>query len=103
MAFFILGRWSDAIEHAEHALGLRPAYWYAHVIKISALTRSGDPARAEVAMSELLRTKPKFTKAYLEWIPFLDKKWTDYLMEGLPDIPLVPIEFLTADGQSASA
>jgi TolB-like protein len=103
MAYFILGRWSDAIENAEHALGLRPAYWYAHVIKISALSRSGERAKAEVAMGELLRTKPKFNMAYLEWIPFLDKKWTDYLMHGLSDIPLVPIEFLTEDGPSAPA
>jgi TolB-like protein len=101
MAFFMLGKWSDAIENAEHALGLRPAYWYAHVIKISALSRSGERLKAEVAMGELLRTKPNFTVAYLEWIPFLDKKWMDYLKQGLSEIPLVPIECLTEEGSSA--
>jgi hypothetical protein len=52
-------------------------------------------------MGELLRTKPNFTVAYLEWIPFLDKKWMDYLMQGLSDIPLAPIECLTEEGSNA--
>ncbi|MGA2044443.1 MAG: hypothetical protein ABSG83_13855 [Roseiarcus sp.] len=86
MAFLMLGMWKEAVEHAEHALARRPAYWYAHVIKINALGRSGDTREAGAAMQELLRAKPNFTLDYLGWIPFLDKKWIGYLSQGLTEI-----------------
>jgi TolB-like protein len=83
LAFDMLGQWSDAIEHADHSLARRPAYWYAHVIKIDALVRSGDVTSASSAFKELLVVKRNFSTSYLEWLPFVDRSWIDKLAESL--------------------
>jgi TolB-like protein len=103
MAFLMLGKWRDAIEHAEHALARRPAYWYAHVVKINALSRSGDAPRAAAAMQELLSVKPNFAVDYLEWIPFLDPNWIGYLSQGLKEIIGVPVAGSRGGGSSGPA
>jgi len=99
----MLGKWREAIEHAEHALARRPAYWYAHVIKINAFSKSGDAVEAGAAMQELLRVKPNFTVEYLEWIPFLDNKWIDYLSQGLTEFLGPRIVSPSEDGLSERA
>ncbi|KIZ44561.1 hypothetical protein OO17_09590 [Rhodopseudomonas palustris] len=83
MAYTLLSRWDDAIEHADHALARRPAYWYAHVIKINAVARSGNIAAARLAFDELVAAKPNFSKQYIDWLPFFDRGWIDHLVEGL--------------------
>ena len=64
LSFDMLGQWADAVEHADHALARRPAYWYAHVIKIDALVRSANAAEAATALNELLSVKPDFSARY---------------------------------------
>ncbi|WP_296517969.1 tetratricopeptide repeat protein [Rhodopseudomonas sp.] len=83
LAYTLLGRWSDAIEHADHALARRPAYWYAHVIKINAVARSGDIVGGQAALGELFAVKPNFSKQYIDWLPFVDRTWIDHFVEGL--------------------
>ena len=83
MAYNMLGRWSDAIENAEQALFRRPAYWYAQIIRINALARSGASQAAAQAYKDLLAIKPDFSVAYLNWLPFADQAWIDHFIEGL--------------------
>jgi TolB-like protein len=87
LAFDMLGQWSDAIEHADHSLARRPAYWYAHVIKIDALMRSESPIAASAALNDLLTVKPNFSARYLEWLPFVDRAWIARLEESLKAVP----------------
>jgi TolB-like protein/Tfp pilus assembly protein PilF len=87
LSFDMLGQWDDAIEHADHSLARRPAYWYAHVIKIDAFVRSGRTAAAAAALNELLTVKPNFTTQYLDWTPFVDKTWPARLIESLNSLP----------------
>jgi TolB-like protein len=87
LSFDMLGQWDDAIEHADHSLARRPAYWYAHVIKIDAFVRSGRPDAASAARNELLTVKPNFTTQYLDWTPFVDKTWPARLIESLNSLP----------------
>ena len=75
--------WPDAIRLADQALIRRPAYWYAHMIKIVSLLRSGERAAASAAFDELLRVKPTFDFSYVDWLPFADRTWPDYFIEGL--------------------
>ncbi len=82
LSFSLLARWSEAIEHAQHALARRPAYWYAHMIKINAQARTGDLAAARDALNELLALKPKFSRQYIEWLPFVDRTWIDHFVDG---------------------
>lgn len=83
MAHGMLERWADAIEYAEQALLRRPAYWYAQIIRIDALARSGAAQAATQAYDELLAMKPDFSVAYLNWLPFVDQTWIDHFVEGL--------------------
>lgn len=102
LSFGMLGRWSDAIEHADHALARRPAYWYAHVIKIDALVRAKNFTEAAVALNELLTVKPNFSRRYLEWIPFVDQTWISRLVESLKAVPTNHAGWLERDDRSAS-
>ena len=101
LSFSLLARWSEAIEHAEHALARRPAYWYAHMIKINALARTGELAAARDALDELLAVKPNFSKHYIEWLPFVDRKWIDHFIEGLKKVSGDRIDWLKADSQGS--
>jgi TolB-like protein/Flp pilus assembly protein TadD len=83
VAYTMLGKWSDAVEHAEYALAQRPAYWYAHVVKINALARNNSLPAARAALDELLSVKPAFSRRYLDWIPFVDRVWIDHFVQGL--------------------
>jgi TolB-like protein len=83
MAYGMSGQWAEAIEHADQSLTRRPAYWYAHVVKINALARSGDARAAKRGLDELMTLKPDFSKRFVEWIPFIDQAWNRGLVEGL--------------------
>jgi len=83
MAYSMLERWSEAIDNAEQALFRRPAYWYAQIIRINALARSGATEAATQAYDDLLTMKPDFSVAYLHWLPFIDHTWIDHFVEGL--------------------
>ena len=83
VSYSMLGRWTEAIDHAEQALDRRPAYWYAHTIKINALVRSGEIDAAVAALAELRAAKPNFSQDYFDWVPFVSHSWTDHFIEGL--------------------
>lgn len=103
VAYTLLGRWADAVEHAKLALARQPTFWYANVIKINALTRSGELEAARVALDELLAVKPKFSRRYLEWLPFVDRKWIEHFVDGLRRVPGVEPDWLAhLDDQALS-
>jgi tetratricopeptide (TPR) repeat protein len=102
LSFSLLERWNEAIEHAQHALARRPAYWYAHVIKINALARRAELSAARDALDELLSVKPNFSKQYIEWLPFVDRAWIDHFVEGLKMVPGSGTDWLKGSGQGAA-
>lgn len=102
LAYTMLGRWTEAIEHAALSLARRPAYWYAHVLKINALIRGGNVAAARVALDELLAAKPNFSRHYLEWLPFVDRTWIDHFVEGLKMVPGRDADWLERDIMESS-
>jgi tetratricopeptide (TPR) repeat protein len=83
IAQYMLGDWEQAIDYADKALSLRPSYWYARTVKIGALARRGDHACAAEELGILRAQHPKFSRTHIEWLPFKDRKWTDYLIEGI--------------------
>lgn len=103
LAYTMLDGWSEAVEHADHALARRQAYWYAHVIKINALVRLGDLASARLALDELLRVKPNFTARYIQWLPFVERTWPDHFIDGLKLVPTDRADWLTRNDQDATA
>jgi TolB-like protein len=100
LSFDMLDQWAEAVEHADHALARRPAYWYAHVIKIDALVRSANSAEASAALNELLSVKPGFSRRYLEWIPFVDRTWIARLIESLKAASTDHPDWLESEGES---
>jgi len=99
LTYTLLERWGEAIDHAGHAIARRPAYWYAHMIKINALVRTGDLAAAKDALNELRRVKPSFSRRYIEWLPFVDRSWIKYFVDGLKMVPGSSADWLEADSQ----
>ncbi|ABD05572.1 TPR repeat protein [Rhodopseudomonas palustris HaA2] len=103
MSHTMCGRWADAAEHASLSLARRPAYWYAHVLKINALARGGHLAAARLATDELLAVKPNFSRRYIEWLPFVDRTWIDHFVEGLKMVPGRDADWLERDSQESPA
>ena len=82
-AYYLMGDWAQAIAFAERSLSLRPAYWYAQIVKIGALARQGAADLATQALADFDVRWPEFSRTYVDWLPFKDRKWGDYLMDGL--------------------
>ena len=78
MAFYMQGDWRKAVEFAERALHVRPGYWYADAVRIASLARSG-----RIGKPLENRAPVEFSIAKLNWVPFLDRKWIDHLIDGL--------------------
>ncbi|MEY2884500.1 MAG: hypothetical protein RL490_2224, partial [Pseudomonadota bacterium] len=83
LARLMLGQNAQAAMHAEQSITLRPSYWHAHVIRINALARGDRLADARRAAAELLASRKGFVSAYVDWVPFADRRWNDFLREGL--------------------
>ncbi len=83
MACGMLGQFGEAIDWADQSIVLRPGYWYAHMVKINALARRGEPAAGRRALDELRLAVPGFEPKYIDWIPFIDRTWNKWLHEGL--------------------
>jgi len=86
MAHWMLGQHAEAIAEADQSLIRRPAYWYAAVVKINALVAAKNLPAARRTLDELLSVKSDFAPSYIEWIPFIDKRWNERLAEGLAKV-----------------
>jgi TolB-like protein len=83
MSYSLQGEWAEAIEYAEESLSRRSAYWYAHVIKIDALARSGKPKAAYLALHDLLSVEPAFSEKHIDWVPFFDPISAAHFKQGI--------------------
>ena len=79
----MMGHYDDAVRHAELAIARRPAYFYAHVVKINGLARNGKVAAAQRALAQLYKVKPGFLAGDVDWLPFKDQSWNAFLKEGV--------------------
>ncbi|WP_379548192.1 tetratricopeptide repeat protein [Qipengyuania sp. DSG2-2] len=83
MIHVLAGRYEEAIDHAERSLALRAGYWYAHMVLAAAHMQLGQENDAREALAALLRNKPDFSRSYVDWLPFEDRKHGDFLLEQL--------------------
>ncbi len=83
MAYWMMGQWSLAVQKAQLALGRRATYWYAHMIKFSALLNSGDSAQAALARNDLFKARPGLQAEDITWLPFSETVWCDRFLEEL--------------------
>jgi tetratricopeptide (TPR) repeat protein len=88
LARFMLGRHREAIDDADRSLALRPAYFYAHAIKIAAFVELGDSEGEQRAWEAFAAAKPEFPPGAIEWLPFRDRRWIRKLREALDPPPL---------------
>ncbi len=80
MAFYMLGKWDQAIERAARSLQMRPNYWYAKSILIGSLARSGQLGKARALAKD---APADISIQQINWLPFIDKTWNGYLLDGL--------------------
>lgn len=83
IAHLMLGDGQKALEWCEKSLRLRPGYWYARAIAVCAHVLRGELEVARQALGELLARCPSFSEKHIEWLPFTDRKWNAYLIDGL--------------------
>ncbi|MGO1120529.1 hypothetical protein ACTL6U_17620 [Rhodovibrionaceae bacterium A322] len=83
MAYWMLGEWKLAAEKAELAISRRSTYWYAHMIKFSALLNMGDQEQASLARKDLFRARPDLQAEDVAWLPFSDSAWSDWFLKEL--------------------
>lgn len=77
------GRVAEALAYAEKSLALRSGYWLPHVVRINALARLGQREPCLAAISEMEIAVPRFSTAFIDWLPFVDSSRRDFLKEGL--------------------
>jgi class 3 adenylate cyclase/TolB-like protein len=80
LAYHLIGEWAAAADHAERALHLRKRYRLARIVQIATLARSGDTAKAG---AEMEKWPPAFFQREVERLPFKDRSWNAFLIEGL--------------------
>ncbi len=80
VAFYMQDDWARACEFAERALQVRPGYWYSKAILIASLARSG---RIRQALEIWDKLPVQFSIEQINWVPFLDRRWNDHIMDGL--------------------
>jgi len=83
LAHLMMGDHDRSIDRAERSISLRPSYWPAHVTRINALVRSGRAGPAAAAWHDLVRARPNFVTDYIDWVPFVDTGWHEFLRDGL--------------------
>jgi Predicted integral membrane protein len=74
-AYWMQGRFADAVDLAEQSVVRRPGYWYGHAVKIAALMDDGARAAGAQAWRDLMAAKPGFRLEALDWVPFIDCAW----------------------------
>ncbi len=83
IAHLMLGNFDAAVEFADKSIMLRSAYWHGHVTKINALARSGKIDLARSAFADLQNSNIGFNESFIDWLPFVDSNWNDFLKDGL--------------------
>ena len=83
MAHMMTGKAKKCLEYSEQSLGLRPGYWYSRLTRITALVESGRIEDAKQEVKELENHNPNFTLDDIRWLPFVDTRWNNRLIEGL--------------------
>ncbi len=83
LAHLFCGKLEEAEHYARQSLSLRPSYWHAHVILIAALRESGQSEEARTERHRLQQSRPNFRADYIEWIPFTDRRHTDFLRSAV--------------------
>jgi TolB-like protein len=79
----MLGEYAEAVRYADLAIARRPAYFFAHVSKINGLIRNNQRAAAQKALQALHKARPGFLPSDLDWLPFAERRWNEFLKEGV--------------------
>ncbi len=83
IAHFITGQMAECLAFATESLGLRPGYWYARIVRISALVETDELEEAIREIDILKAQNPKFSLDDVRWLPFVDNTWTGRLIDNL--------------------
>lgn len=83
IAHLMLGDAESSLQWCAKSLRLRPGYWYPRAIVVAAHVLAGDLAQARLALADLLAKCPSFSERHIEWLPFTERKWNAYLIDGL--------------------
>jgi len=80
LAYHLAGDWAAALDFADRAINLRARYLLAKVIQIASLARSGHSERARALREDW---SADFLHRQIDRLPFTDRCWHNYLIEGI--------------------
>lgn len=79
MAHLMLGQHAEAADLSARALSFRPKYWYAHLVRLASIERSGERSALQAARRAYRESGIRLTDQDFEWVPFEDPKWVAQL------------------------
>lgn len=83
MAAYLIGNYDEALAFADEALMLRPAYWYAHLVRFLSNTGQGMAGLAERSLMALRHSRSGLNETDIEWLPFEDRGVNGDMLEKL--------------------
>ncbi|MEQ6203378.1 tetratricopeptide repeat protein [Sulfitobacter sp. HNIBRBA2951] len=83
MAAYLIGNYDEALAFADEALMLRPAYWYAHLVRFLSNTGQGMAGAAERSLTALRDSRSGLNETDIEWLPFEDRGVNADMLEKL--------------------
>jgi TolB-like protein/cytochrome c-type biogenesis protein CcmH/NrfG len=88
-AYWMLGKWAEAVDAADQSIMRRPGFWFSHTVKIAALMDQGDTTASARAYRDLLVAKPGFDPVAVDWVAFMDRNWNARLRRSLAQAALL--------------
>lgn len=85
MAAYLIGSYDDALAYAEEALMLRPAYWYAHLIRFLSFCAQNKAGSAERSLAEIKNSRSGLSESDIDWLPFEDRSVNARIQKQLRD------------------
>lgn len=82
-AFLRTGDLEEAWQRGTIGVTRKPRYWYAHLVRILAARRIGDPRRIEISQTGLRETQIPLTVEYLDWLPFRGSEFREELASAI--------------------
>lgn len=83
VVLWMLGRYDEALVRVAEIQATHPGYVLAHIMEVACLTEMGRTEEADAARARIASAGLSKYEAVLDWMPFVDARWTDRLRSVL--------------------
>ena len=79
VVLWMLGRYEEALTRVLEIQATHPGYVLGHIMEVACLTGLGRPEEADLARARMESAGLAKYEAVLDWMPFVDARWTERL------------------------